>query len=57
MEEAKRADMVFFQCESGAQVFLVGSITCCCLPYNNFDNYISCLIKNVVDQFMGHAKS
>ena len=53
-EEAKRADMIYFRVpKSGAQVFSVGSITFCgCLPYNNFENNISRLMKNVVDHFL-----
>jgi N,N-dimethylformamidase len=53
-EEAKRADMIYFRVpKSGAQIFSVGSITFCgCLPYNNFENNISRLMKNVVDHFL-----
>jgi N,N-dimethylformamidase len=52
-EEAKRADMIYFRVRSGGKVFSVGSITFCgCLPYNNFENNISRLIKNVVDHFL-----
>jgi N,N-dimethylformamidase len=53
-EEAKRADMIYFRVpKSGSQVFSVGSITFCgCLPYNNFENPVSRLIKNVVEHFL-----
>ncbi len=53
-EQAKRADMIYMKVpSSGAQVFSVGSITFCgCLPYNNFNNPVSRLIKNVVDRFL-----
>lgn len=53
-EEAKRADMVYIRVpKSGGQVFSVGSITFCgCLPFNNFDNDVSRLIKNVVEHFL-----
>lgn len=57
-EDAKRADMVYFKVpKSGAQVFSVGSITFCgCLPFNNYENPVSRLIKNVVDKFMEEAE-
>ena len=53
-EEAKRADMIYFRVpQSGSKVFSVGSITFCgCLPFNNFENAVSRLIKNVVDHFL-----
>jgi N,N-dimethylformamidase len=53
-EDAKRADMVYFRVpKSGGQVFSVGSITFCgCLPFNNFENVVSLLIKNVIDHFL-----
>ena len=53
-EQAKRADMIYMKVpSSGAQVFSVGSITFCgCLPYNDFHNPVSRLIKNVVDRFL-----
>jgi N,N-dimethylformamidase len=45
--------MVFFETPSGGAVFSVGSITFCgSLPYNNFDNNISTLLKNVIDRFI-----
>jgi N,N-dimethylformamidase len=53
-EEAKRADIIYFRVqESGAQVFSVGSITFCgSLPFNNYENNISRMVKNVVEHFM-----
>lgn len=53
-ENAKRADIVYFRSgNGGGQVFSVGSITFCgSLPYNNFDNNISRMVKNVLDRFM-----
>ncbi|ADE38841.1 N,N-dimethylformamidase beta subunit family domain-containing protein [Candidatus Puniceispirillum marinum] len=52
--EAKRADMVYFKTPSGGQVFSVGSITFCgSLPWNNFDNNVSRLLRNVIDRFTG----
>jgi N,N-dimethylformamidase len=58
-EDAKRADMVYFRVpKSGSQVFSVGSITFCgCLPFNNFENSVSRLIKNVVEHFLEEAES
>ena len=53
-EEAKRADMIYFRVpKSRGQVFSAGSITFCgCLPFNNFENAVSRLIKNVVERFL-----
>jgi N,N-dimethylformamidase len=51
--DAKRADMVYFETANGGQVFAVGSITFCgSLPWNNYDNNISTLLKNVVRKFV-----
>lgn len=51
-DQARRSDMVFFQTSSGAKVFSVGSITFCgSLPWNNFDNNISVLLRNVILHF------
>ena len=48
-----RSDMVYFETEKGGAVFSVGSITFCgSLPWNNFDNQISILLRNVVTRFM-----
>ena len=50
-EEAKRADMVYFETVGGGHVFSVGSITFCgSLPWNNFDNSISQLLLNVLSR-------
>ena len=52
--DAKRADMVYFKTVSGGQVFSVGSITFCgSLPWNNFNNNVSRLLRNVIDRFIG----
>ena len=48
-----RSDMVYFETAKGGAVFSVGSITFCgSLPWNNFDNQISVLLRNVVTRFM-----
>ena len=53
-EQVKRADMVYFKTASGGQVFSVGSITFCgSLPWNNFDNNVSTLLRNVITKFRG----
>ena len=47
-----RSDMVYFETAMGGAVFSVGSITFCgSLPWNNFDNQVSRLIRNVVTRF------
>ncbi len=47
-----RAEIVYFETPNGGAVFSVGSITFCgSLPWNNFDNQISTLLKNVIDHF------
>jgi N,N-dimethylformamidase len=51
--DVKRADMVYFKTANGGQVFAVGSITFCgSLPWNNYDNNISTLLRNVVRKFV-----
>ena len=51
--DAKRADMVYFKTANGGQVFAVGSITFCgSLPWNNYDNNISTLLRDVVRKFV-----
>jgi N,N-dimethylformamidase len=48
-----RSDMVYFETAKGGAVFSVGSITFCgSLPWNNFDNQISTLLRNIVKRFM-----
>jgi len=48
-----RSDMVYFETAKGGAVFSAGSITFCGrLPWNNFDNQISVLLRNVVTRFM-----
>ncbi len=47
-----RSDMVYFDTAKGGAVFSTGSITFLgSLPWNNFDNQISTLIRNVVMRF------
>jgi N,N-dimethylformamidase len=47
-----RADMSWFGCPGGGEVFSVGSITFCgALPVNGFDNPVSRLLYNVVRRF------
>ena len=47
-----RSEMVYFETAMGGAVFSVGSITFCgSLPWNNFDNQVSRLIRNVVTRF------
>jgi N,N-dimethylformamidase len=46
--------MVYFKTHTGGQVFAVGSITFCgSLPWNNYDNNVSKLLRNVVHKFVG----
>jgi N,N-dimethylformamidase len=48
-----RADMTWFDCPGGGEVFSVGSITFCgSLPVNQFDNDISRILDNVVRRFV-----
>ena len=47
-----RADMTYFDCPGGGEVFSVGSITFCgSLPVNDFDNDISRILDNVLKRF------
>jgi N,N-dimethylformamidase len=47
-----RADMVYFPAPNGGAVFSTGSIAFgSALPVNDFDNNVSRLLRNVVDQF------
>ena len=49
-----RSDMVYFETAKGGAVFSTGSITFCgSLPWNDCDNPISTLLRNVVTRFMG----
>ena len=51
--DVKRADMVYFKTAKGGQVFATGSITFCgSLPWNNYDNNISTLLRNVMCKFL-----
>jgi N,N-dimethylformamidase len=52
--DVKRADMVYFETHTGGQVFATGSITFCgSLPWNNYDNNVSKLLRNVIHKFVG----
>ncbi|MEH6443465.1 MAG: N,N-dimethylformamidase beta subunit family domain-containing protein [Oceanospirillaceae bacterium] len=49
VEEALRADMVYFEMPGGGRVFSTGSITFCgSLPWNNFENNVSKLLENIL---------
>ena len=51
-----RADMTFFETPGNGAVFSTGSITFCgSLPFNNFDNNCSQVLKNVLDRFLDPA--
>lgn len=46
-EDAKHADLIYFDLPEGGSVFAVGSITFCgSLPWNDFDNDVSHLLEN-----------
>jgi N,N-dimethylformamidase len=46
-EEAKHADLIYFDLPEGGSVFSVGSITFCgSLPWNDFDNDVSRMLEN-----------
>ena len=48
-----RADMIFYETGKGGAVFSVGSITFCgSLPFNNYNNNISKLLRNVIERFL-----
>ena len=52
--DVKRADMVYFKTHKGGQVFAAGSITFCgSLPWHNYTNNVSKLLRNVVRKFVG----
>ena len=58
VKRRQRADMVYVKTPSGGEVFAVGSITFCgSLPWNNFNNNVSRLLRNVVKKFVGTTKS
>ncbi|MET0568797.1 MAG: N,N-dimethylformamidase beta subunit family domain-containing protein, partial [Hyphomicrobiaceae bacterium] len=51
-----RADMTFFETPGNGAVFSTGSITFCgSLPFNNFENNCSQILKNVLDRFLDPA--
>lgn len=48
-KDALRADMIYTEYPGGGSVFATGSITFCgSLPWNNYENNVSQLLKNVV---------
>ena len=52
-EDLIRADMIYYEVPGGGKVFSTGSITYCgCLPWNNGDNNISRLTRNVLRRFL-----
>ena len=52
-EDLIHADMIYFRTPSGGQVFATGSITYCgCLPWNDGDNNVSKLTRNVLRRFL-----
>jgi N,N-dimethylformamidase len=47
-----RADMVYFECPNGGAVWSVGSIAWCAgLSYNGYENAVSRITRNVLDEF------
>lgn len=52
-EHLLRSDIVYFQNPGGGAVFSVGSITFCgSLPFNDTDNNVSRMTKNVLNRFL-----
>lgn len=48
-----RAEIVYFDVSGGGAASSIGSITLCgSLPWNDFDNNISSLLKNVMQRFL-----
>lgn len=57
-EKLIRADMVYFDLPGGGAVFSTGSISYCgSLPWNNFDNNISRITRNVLRRFLESNES
>jgi N,N-dimethylformamidase len=53
LDKLLRADMLYFENNNGGKVFSTGSITFCgSLPYNKFNNNISTLLENIVNEFL-----
>ena len=53
LKKLLRADMVYFQLPNGGKVFSTGSITFCgSLPFNKFENNISKVLENVINNFI-----
>lgn len=49
--EAKHADMIYCTYPKGGSVFTSGSITFCgCLPWNDYDNDVSQILRNIFDK-------
>jgi len=45
--------MLYFENNNGGKVFSTGSITFCgSLPHNKFNNNISTLLENIVNEFL-----
>lgn len=52
-ESLVRADIVYFETGKGGAVFSTGSITFCgSLPWNDCDNNVSRMLRNVLDRFL-----
>lgn len=48
-----RADMAYVEHPDGGRVFSTGSITwCACLSYDNYDNNVSRITQNVLEEFL-----
>jgi len=57
VEEAMRADMIYFEVPGGGSVFSTGSITFCgSLPWNDYDNNVSRLLENVLRRSLKRAE-
>lgn len=53
-KDAMHADMIYAEYPGGGAVFATGSITFCgSLPWNNFDNNVSRLLRNVTQRLLG----
>jgi N,N-dimethylformamidase len=53
MDPRVRADMVYFKTANGGAVFSTGSISWCgSLSFNNYDNNVSRIMRNVVERFV-----
>ena len=53
VEDLLRADMIYFDVPGGGAVFATGSITFCgSLPWNDFDNNVSQLMRNLFGRWL-----